>query len=62
MFSRVHVAVQLAQEDGLKVDRDVLFAAAFLHDMAAFQPCPCKKMEHGDCAAIESESVLRQAG
>lgn len=44
------------------MDRDVLFAAAFLHDMAAFQPCPGKKMEHGDCAAIESESVLRQAG
>ena len=56
------VALQLAQEDGLKVDRDVLFAAAFLHDMAAFRPCPDKKMEHGDCAAIESESVLKQAG
>lgn len=56
------VALQLAQEDGLKVDRDVLFAAAFLHDMGAFRPCPDKKMEHGDCAAIESESVLRQAG
>jgi uncharacterized protein len=56
------IALQLAQEDGLKVDRDVLFAAAFLHDMAAFRPCPGKKMEHGDCAAIESESVLRQAG
>jgi uncharacterized protein len=56
------VALQLAQKDGLKVDRDVLFAAAFLHDMAAFEPCPGKKMEHGDCAAIESGSVLRQAG
>jgi uncharacterized protein len=56
------LAVQLAQEDGLKVDRDVLFAAAFLHDMAAFEPCPDKKMEHGDCAAIESERVLRDAG
>lgn len=56
------VALQLAQEDGLKVDRDVLFAAAFLHDMAAFQPCADGKMEHGDCAAIESGSVLRQAG
>src|SRR5579872_5978806 len=33
------VALQLAQGDGLKVDDDVLFAAAFMHDMAAFQPC-----------------------
>ena len=56
------VALSLAHEDGLKVDRDVLFAAAFLHDMAAFRPCPNRKMEHGDCAAIESEAILQQAG
>lgn len=57
-----NVAVRLAEEDRLKIDRDVLFAAAFLHDMAAFKPCADKKMEHGDCAAIESEAVLRDAG
>jgi uncharacterized protein len=57
-----NLALQLAREDGLTIDRDVLFAAAFLHDMAAFKPCADKKMEHGDCAAIESESVLREAG
>jgi uncharacterized protein len=56
------LAVQLADADNLHVDRDVLFAAAFLHDMAAFKPCADKKMEHGDCAAIESRSVLQQAG
>lgn len=56
------VGMELAREDGLKVDPDVLFAAAFLHDMAAFKPCADAKMEHGDCAAIESESVLRSAG
>lgn len=56
------LAVRLAEQDGLKIDRDVLFAAAFLHDMAAFEPCPDKRMEHGDCAAIESETVLRDAG
>jgi uncharacterized protein len=56
------IALQLAQGDGLKVDDDVLFAAAFLHDMAAFQPCPDTKMEHGDCAAISSEAILRSAG
>ena len=56
------LALQLAQEDHLTIDRDVLFAAAFLHDMAAFDPCPDKKIEHGDCAAIESAEVLREAG
>lgn len=57
-----NLGVKLAKEDGLRIDTDVLFAAAFLHDMAAFKPCPDQKMEHGDCAAIESESVLRDAG
>lgn len=56
------LGMQLARQDGLKVDTDVLFAAAFLHDMAAFEPCADAKMEHGDCAAIESEKVLRAAG
>jgi uncharacterized protein len=56
------VALQLAQGDDLRVDTDVLFAAAFLHDMGAFQPCADTKMEHGDCAAIESEAILRSAG
>lgn len=56
------VGLRLAKEDGLKIDTDVLFAAAFLHDMAAFKPCAETKMEHGDCAAIQSEAVLRGAG
>jgi uncharacterized protein len=56
------VALQLAQGDGLPVDGDVLFAASFLHDMGAFQPCADPKMEHGDCAALESEAILRSAG
>lgn len=56
------LAMQLAREDGLKVDADVLFAAAFLHDMAAFKPCADAKMEHGDCAAIQSEAILRSSG
>jgi uncharacterized protein len=56
------LAVVLAKGDGLKIDLDVLFAAAFLHDMAAFMPCPDKKMEHGNCAAQQSGSILRDAG
>ncbi len=56
------VALALAKGDGLKVDDDVLFAAAFLHDMSAFQPCADPKMEHGDCAAFSSAAILKSAG
>jgi uncharacterized protein len=56
------LALQLAQGDGLHVDTDVLFAAAFLHDMAAFMPCSDAKLEHGECAARQSGAVLRAAG
>jgi len=56
------VGMQLAKGDGLNVDTDVLFAASFLHDMAAFPPYAKKGMEHGDRAAQTSEAVLRDAG
>jgi len=55
------IALRLAKGDQLKVDTDVLFAASFLHDMAAFPPYQ-KKGEHGVVAAEESVAVLRAAG
>jgi uncharacterized protein len=56
------VALALAEGDRLRVDTDVLFAAAFLHDMAAFPPYEKQGMEHGDRAAETSEAILRNAG
>lgn len=56
------IALELAQGDGLRVDTNVLFAAAFLHDMAAFMPCEDTKLEHGECAARQSGAILRSAG
>jgi uncharacterized protein len=56
------LAVQIAQGDGLHVDTDVLFAAAMMHDMAAFKPWENPKIEHGSIAAIASEPILRKAG
>jgi len=56
------IAVLLAKGDGLRIDTDVLFAAAMLHDMAAFMPCAQPKMEHGDCAAVQSPAILKSAG
>jgi uncharacterized protein len=56
------LALRLAKDDHLKIDKDALFAAAFLHDMAAFDPCADHKMEHGACAALESPAILKRAG
>lgn len=56
------LAVRLARGDGLHIDTDVLFAAAFLHDMAAFMPCAQPKMEHGECAARQARAMLRGTG
>ncbi len=56
------VGMELARADGLHVDADVLFAAAFLHDMAAFMPCKGRHLEHGACAALQSPAILRADG
>jgi uncharacterized protein len=56
------VALRLAHGDHLNVDTDVLFAACFLHDMAAFPPYAKTGVEHGDRAAQVSGAVLRAAG
>lgn len=57
------MAVRLAQGDGLHVDKDVLFAAAFLHDMAAeWMLCKGPEMEHGECAARQAGAILRGTG
>lgn len=55
------MALRLARGDHLKIDLDALFAAAFLHDMAAFRPC-ARKMEHGKCAALQSPALLKSVG
>jgi uncharacterized protein len=56
------LGLELAQGDGLRVDTDVLFAAAFLHDMSTFMPCQDTKLEHGECAARQSGAILQAAG
>jgi uncharacterized protein len=56
------IALRLAHGDHLNIDTDVLFAACFLHDMAAFPPYAKPGVEHGDRAAQVSGPVLRAAG
>jgi len=57
-FQRVYeLAIKLAKKQNLDVDRDSLFAAAYLHDIGAFEPYSKKGKDHSD-AAIESCSEI----
>ncbi len=52
----------LAKAEGMKVDHDVLFAAAFLHDMGVFEPYAVEGAEHSQTAADNIEAVLAPTG
>ena len=56
------LARELAATDRVAVDDDVLFAAAYLHDMAAFPPWEKEKVDHSDVAADTVETVLKGTG
>src|SRR5271168_2887291 len=56
------LARQLAAADHVTLDDDVLFAAAYLHDMAAFPPWAKEKTDHSDVAADTVDTVLKGTG
>jgi hypothetical protein len=56
------LARELAAADHAAVDDDVLFAAAYLHDMAAFKPWENEKLDHSDVAADMVDTVLKGTG
>ena len=53
---------RLARAEGLVVDDDALFAAAYLHDMGGLPPYAVKGVDHGDRSAQLVEGVLRATG
>ena len=53
------LARRLADADHVKIDDDVLFAAAYLHDMAAFKPWEDEKQDHSDVGARSIDVVLK---
>ncbi|MFZ0871566.1 MAG: HD domain-containing protein [Rhodanobacter sp.] len=53
------LASQLAASDHVVLDDDVLFAAAYLHDMAAFKPWEVEGKDHSDVGAMTIDSVLK---
>jgi hypothetical protein len=53
-----NLARTLATADHVALDDDILFAAAYLHDMGAFDPWDKEKGEHGDISAEHIDLVL----
>lgn len=56
------LAKELAATDQVRVDDDVLYAAAYLHDVAAFVPFRKPGVDHQDEAARIVESMLAGTG
>jgi len=56
------LAKQLAAADNVTLDDDVLYAAAYLHDVAAFAPFRKSGVDHQDEAARIVESLLAGTG
>jgi HD superfamily phosphodiesterase len=56
------LARKLAAADHAALDDDVLFAASYLHDMAAFKPWENEKLDHSDVAADVVDTVLKGTG
>lgn len=56
------IARQVAREEGLAIDEDVLFAAAFLHDGGAIPPFSKEGVDHAVRSAELAEPLLRAVG
>jgi len=56
------LARSLAAADHVALDDDVLYAAAYLHDMAAFPPWEDVKVDHSDVGARLVDTVLKGTG
>lgn len=56
------LARQLAAADRVQLDDDIIFAAAYLHDMAAFPPWEDTKRDHADVAAEDVAGILEGTG
>jgi hypothetical protein len=56
------LARELAAADHVTIDDDILYAAAYLHDMAAFEPWQKTGVDHADQAAAIVDTVLKNTG
>jgi len=56
------LARELAEADHATIDDDVLFAAAYLHDMGGFEPWKQQKGDHADIGADNVGQILKDSG
>jgi uncharacterized protein len=56
------LARELAAADHVALDDDVLYAAAYLHDIAAFAPWEDTKVDHSDAGARVVNTILTGTG
>jgi uncharacterized protein len=56
------LTLALARAEGVTVDDDALYAAAYLHDMGGLPPDAVPKVDHGDRSIQLVDSILRNAG
>lgn len=56
------LARKLAATDGVVLDDEVLFAAAYLHDIGTFAPWESAVMDHADAGAASVPRILTAAG
>ncbi|HKE89667.1 MAG TPA: HD domain-containing protein [Gemmatimonadales bacterium] len=56
------LTMALARAEGIAVDTDALYAAAYLHDMGGLPPYAIPGVDHGDRGIQVVDTVLREAG
>ncbi len=56
------ITMALAKAEGIAVDTDALYAAAYLHDMGGLPPYAIPGVDHGDRGIQVVDTVLREAG
>jgi uncharacterized protein len=58
-FQRIYeLSLQLAKEQNIDVDQDALFAAAYLHDIGAFEPYRQPEIDHAKRSIQLVEDIL----
>ncbi|MBY8986536.1 MAG: HD domain-containing protein [Candidatus Lokiarchaeota archaeon] len=62
-FQRVYeLAIKLVETQNLDVDRDTIFAAAYLHDIGAFDPYRQEGKDHSEVAVERCSEILLSIG
>ena len=56
------ISKQIGDKEGVKFNKDVLFAAAFLHDIGAIEPFRIKGIEHATRSIQVAEPLLQSYG